>query len=258
MPRSAKSPLARPLSIPAILLAGLLTAVSAHANLSGPLTVKLIAPGGIIGDATPVSASDVVTPGSGIEISTGDGTNIGAWMLTPNGLPEQIDFSGNSILVRVAAGNVDASGNPVTGYLGRGVDHAHYEFDGLSVAGATIIGFNLGAADGFTFTGFNGVASPASPSSYIHLVSPSQIVFDLDTLVFKDRGNGQSNDYAEFRIDLITNATPPVPEPAQYALMLGGLALLGGLRRCRAAKRSTPGARRPALEPSRRVGCQSC
>lgn len=233
MPSSLKSLCTRRLPGVAILLAGLLTAVAAHADLAGPITVSLIAPGGVIGNPAPISLFDPVTPGPGVEISAGDGTNVGSFMLaTPMGLSEQIDFSGNSILVRVVAGNVDAGNNLVTGYLGLGPEHARYEFDGLNVAGSTITGLNLGSADGFTFVGFSGVASPAAPGSYIHLVSPSRIVFDLDTLVFKDRGLGQGNNYAEFRIDLVTAA---VPEPGQYALMLGGLLLLGGVRAWRAA-----------------------
>ena len=175
-----------------------------------------------------MSFSQWVTPGAGVEISAGDGSPIGANMLAAT-FPELIDFSGDSILLRVYAGSADG-GILTTGALGTATQHARYEFSGLQVPGQMIVGLSMGTSDGFAFSGFSGVASPASPGAYIHLVNPGSVSFDLDTLTFKDRGNGQSEAFAEFRIDL---ATTPVPEPSIGALLFAGLLLLGTVRRAR-------------------------
>ena len=54
----------------------------------------------------------------------------------------------------------------------------------------------------------------------MQLTNASMLSFDLISIVFAPRQGGQSGDYAEFRIDLLTT---PVPEPATWLLMAGGL-----------------------------------
>lgn len=203
----------------ALLLAGL--SVGAQATLLSPVTVRLLAPGGFTDggftDATPISASDSVSTGSGI--TPGDGSAIGDWMLDN----ETVQFDGNSIHLRLAAGAESPGGEFSTGYLGLGGQHARYEFDGLAVGGATIIGFNLYAADGFGAGGFSGVSAGVSAS----LLSPSLLSFNIDDLLFVDRGLGGSLNYADFRIDLLTrpDGGGNLPEPSSWALAL--LALTG-------------------------------
>ena len=213
------------------LSAGLLAAFPAQAVLNSTVSVSLLAPGGVVGNPIPITAVDVVSPGVGNEIEAGDATNIGSNNMLPG---ELINFQGDSILVHVAAGAENGSGQSITGLLGLGLQHAMYRFDNLAPAGQQITGITLGTGDGFTFAGFSGVASPASPGSYIRLASPTSITFDLDTLIFKDRGLalGQSYDFAEFRIDLTLASA--VPEPAQASLFAAGLLVLWAGRRRRA------------------------
>ena len=54
------------------------------------------------------------------------------------------------------------------------------------------------------------------------MVDADSIAFDLDTEVFKHRFAGSANNYAEFRIDIITAAVPEPPSLA-YLLLAGGL-----------------------------------
>jgi hypothetical protein len=212
---------------------GLALSLPAHASLTSNVTVTLSAPGGIIGDPTAITATQVATPADGIV--AGDGGDIGSgWMLDG----EQIVFSGNSIHITVAAGAGDGSpGSPyVSGYLGDAGLHALYLLEGLHIAGEEIVGFTAYAFDGFGTAGFSGLLSPADPTDYIALLSPSSLSFDLDTLVFADRSLGGSANHADFRIDLVTrtiNPPPPgeVPEPPMLALVFAGLGVLALRRR---------------------------
>lgn len=184
----------------------------ALAALDNPVTVSLVAPGGDVSGSLAFTLGQNVDPLVGIEV--GDGSDIGGYLLAG----EQIRFVDNSILLHVAAGwHDDTTGELSTGILAAGADPARYEFSGLAIAGQVIVGFNLYAFDGYATSGFSGVLSGASAS----LQSPSQLSFRLDELRFADRGNGSSNAYGEFRIDLLTQ---PVPEPAHWALLLAGLA----------------------------------
>lgn len=184
----------------------------ALAALNNPVTVSLVAPGGDVSGSPPFTLSQSVDPLVGIGV--GDGSDIGGYLLAG----EQIRFVDNSIRLHVAAGWQDGStGALSTGILGAGAEPARYEFSGLSIAGQTIVGFTLYAFDGYASSGFSGVLSGTSAS----LVSPSQLSFRLDDLRFIDRGNGSSNAFGEFRIDLLSQ---PVPEPAGWALLMAGLA----------------------------------
>lgn len=211
------------------LIAGLVAAlttllinVPAQAALSTDVTVKLIAPGGLQGDSTPIDLTQVAPLATGILAANLGGSGDISGMMLDN---EKIVFSGNSIELRVAAGFDDGLGNFSTGYLGSGGSHARYVLSGLDIAGQTIVGFSAYAFDGFGNAGFAGLLSPANPTDTIQLLSPSSVSFNLDDLQFKDRGLGGSGNFAEFRIDLVTQ---PVPEPSTLALFVaGGLAVVG-------------------------------
>jgi len=219
------------------------------AGLSGNVTVTLTAPGGTTTDPTPISLSDTVavSPAT-IEITAGNGTHIGAQMLTSptpiNGtIPlytatasEFIDFNGKSIYVRLLSHSVDALGVNTTGYLGSGSGHARYEITGLDVPGEIITGLSYVVGDNFSNSGTIGL-SPLPPASFIHLTSNTSLVFELDQLTFTDRELGSASNYAEFRLDLQTTA---VPEPEALALMVAGLALTAWARPRQARPRSTP------------------
>lgn len=202
-----------------------LSSLSARADFQSDIMVKLIAPGGIQGDSTPISVSQLVNSASlTTGVQSGDGGPIGGvWMLAG----EEVTFNGNSIHVRSYAGwdDLGTGGSSImTGYLGSGGDHARYEFDGLSIAGKTIIGLTVYAFDGYATSGFSGLASPAA-ASLVHLIDADTISLDLDSILFVNRGTGTSNAHADFRIDLITQdiGTGPgggnnLPEPATLAL----------------------------------------
>ncbi|RZL28843.1 MAG: PEP-CTERM sorting domain-containing protein [Rubrivivax sp.] len=140
---------------------------------------------------------------------------------------ERISFSGNSILLRVASGATD-NGALVTGYLPSGLDAARYEISGLAIPGQLIQSYTVTAFDGYGSSGSTGLLSPAPPASLVFLFNNNTVSFNLDSIVFQDRGTGQSGAYAEFRIDLVTT---PAPEPASALLLLAGGALLRLRRR---------------------------
>lgn len=196
---------------------GLAFVATAHADLANDVQVSLVAPGGIVGDSTPFTFTQLAPLATGI--TAGDGGDIGNFMLTG----EEIRFVGDSLLVHLAAG-----ADNVTGYLGLGSERARYVFDGLALAGRQIIGFNVSAYDGYGNSGFSGLASPDA-GSLVHLLSPSSLSLDLDTILLVSRGLGTSLDYAELRIDLLSTAA--VPEPAAALMMLVGLGLLAVPRR---------------------------
>ena len=213
------------------LLGGLalaLASLAAQADFATDLTVNLLAPGGTIsGGPSPIQLSQDVTVANladgVLSASLGGSGDISNFMLDG----ERVFFSGNSILLRVAVGDT-TGGIYTTGLLGSGGAHARYQVDGLHITGQAITGFQVYAFDGFATSGpasASGLLSPADPMVLVHQVDADSVAFDLDTLVFKHRFIGESNNYAEFRIDLLTT---PVPEPssAAYLLAAGLLALL--------------------------------
>jgi len=205
------------------LLALCSLAITAHAALISPVQVSLLAPGGIEDLPGAINVTDIASTASGIVV--GDGSEIGNLMLPG----ESIQFSGNSILLRVFAGFEDTNGDLLTGYLGLGGEHARYEFGGLAVAGKTIIGANILAIAG-VISGTGG-----------GFIGPDRVSFNLDELKFINPGTGTSNAFGDFRIDLVlqdtvTPPTPGVPEPG--TMVLSGLALVALLAsRRRAAQR---------------------
>ncbi|HEV6968246.1 PEP-CTERM sorting domain-containing protein [Roseateles sp.] len=223
--RLAASPVRRLLAAMAGTLL-LLSAPSARAGFQSDVTVRLIAPGGIQGNSTPINEQQVVAVAdlaTGLQAGASGGAITNTWMLAN----EEVTFVGNAIHVRSYAGYDDATGI-YTGYLGSGGAHARYEFDGLSIAGQTIVGFSVYAFDGYLTSGFSGLASPAA-ASLAHLIDADTVSLDLDSILFADRGTGTSNAHADFRIDLITrdngNNGGTLPEPATLALL--AIAALG-------------------------------
>ena len=203
---------------------------AAQAAFDGPVTISLLSPGGLVGDpSNTVNSFDQVSGADGLKLSPGDGSNIGGWLLSL----EQISFQNQSVNLRIGVGAVLNEGLPneqwVTGYLGNSSGHARYQFSNLTLTGKTIVGLSVTDKDGFLSTGFSGLLTPNTPSSYVHLLSGNSFSVDLDSLVFKNRGNGQSGGYADINVNLITQA---VPEPASALLFLGGgLLLAAGLRK---------------------------
>lgn len=204
-----------------------LASMSALADFAGDITVQLLAPGGTsAGGTSPIALSQTVAfadLATGVRAPNLGGSGaVGDYMLDN----ERVFFSGTMILLRVGAG--DATGGVLsTGYLGSGGEHARYQFDGLVFPGRAITGFLVYAYDAFATSGpasSSGLLSPADPMLLVHQVDADSVAFDLDTLQFKQRFAGESTNYAEFRIDLLT---APVPEPAAGWLMLaGGLLVL--------------------------------
>ena len=195
-------------------------ASSAHAVLADSIQVKLFAP-----DVTAAPYMQAAPLATGI--LAGNLGGIGA-ISTSMVDDEQISFSGDSIRIRVGSASADGF---TTGW-GAG---AKYELSGISVQNMLITGVTVSAFDGYLDTGVTGLASP-SPGTLVSLGGTSSLrvlSFALDdTLQFVNRGRGSAYNYAEFRIALITQEMPPVPEPGTLVLMvLGGLGLVAHQRR---------------------------
>lgn len=209
-------------------LSTLAVATSARADLLDTVAVQLIAPNGTENDPAPFTLSQAAPMSSGVlATNLGGFGDISEFMLDD----EQIAFSGNSILIRVAAGSADGL------HPGYG-DDAHYLLTGLAVAGETITGLTVYGFDGYSSVGpATGLADGAVPGALVHLGSDAHsISLDLDNaLSFRDRGLGGGLNYAEFRIDL---QTQPVPEPANWAMLLVGLGGMFGVLARRRSQRS--------------------
>lgn len=202
------------------LLALSAASVAHAANYSAPLTVSLLAPGGITSDGvsidpTPLDLSQQLAPNG--QILPGDGGAIGGFMLSA----EFIKNIGTSFQIRVAEG----ASNSTTGYLGSGSQHARYQFDGLNISGFAISGLTYSLKDNFLTTGTSGASNEAALISgqVVKLLSPHSFEVNLDQIKFRDRGLGESNNFVDFRIDVVTTA---VPEPSTAVLALLGLGVL--------------------------------
>ena len=131
----------------------------------------------------------------------------------------------------MAVGFDDMVGNLSTGILGANGEHARYDFDGLTITGQTITGFTVYAFNGYVRSGgVSGVLGGIGVS----LLSPNRLQFNLDDLRFLSIDPVASQNFGEFRIDLLTQ---PVPEPSSWALLLAGLVGVGHFTR-RAKARS--------------------
>ncbi len=202
----------------------LLPALPAQAALSDTITVTLSAPAGVETDPTPITLVQAAPLASGIlAAAQGGAGEISEFMLDF----EQIRFSGDSILVRVGSASADGLHS---GYAAG----AHYQISGIAMPGFTITGIAVQAFDGYEASGSSGLAPGLLASSFVSgNAGFSALRFTLDeSLVLLDRGQGGSYNFAEFRIDLLSQ---PVPEPAQWLLMAAGLGLLAMRRHTRAA-----------------------
>jgi hypothetical protein len=207
-----------------VAVVALFGAVPASAALVGSIDITLTAPGGIIGDSTPIDAINTVPAADGTLVSPGDGSNIGTWLLPI----ESIGLSGNSFMLTIASGGLNSASQPVTGYLGLGSAHAQYVFSNLQIPGQAIAGLSFSDYDSFAASGTIGLASPTDLSQVVQLLSPSSFSVNLDNLVFMDRGPGASYDYVDLQVTLNTTA---VPLPGAGILLLSGLSLLALCRR---------------------------
>lgn len=208
--------------LPALLLAG-----PTQAALLDTIVVKLVAPAGIESDNTPFELTQNAPLASGILApNLGGSGDISSFMLDN----ESITFADDAVLIRVAAGS-ESGLNP-----GYGVG-ARYEISGLGVDGFLVTGFSVSAFDGFGTSGNTGLTDGLLPGSLVSMDAGfDTLTLTLDnTLTFRDRGLGGSNNFAEFRIALISQ---PIPEPASVALMAAGLLALALGVRGRAARRS--------------------
>ena len=200
-------------------LAAICMAATANATLVDSAGVTLLAPGGLTSDSTPINVSDPAPLAMGIH--PGDGSNIGTYMLSS----EFISFKSptNALLLHIAAGDT-VGGNLVTGYLGSGGVHAQYDFTGLGVQGATIIGFNAI---------FSGLASPTLDTDFITLLSPTSLSINLDDLIFKPVAGGQSFAGMNLEIDLLSRplVVNGIPEPGTLMLALSAIGAFAVLRR---------------------------
>ena len=218
-------------------------ALPAAAALVTPISVSLIAPGGFTNgidppDTAPLLFNQTVSYGS--PITPAGGGAIGGFMLAD----EQVALNGDSIRIRAAQGSESGG----TGYLGLGGAHARYELSGLAIAGSTITGFTLYTFDGYGTSGFSGALSGVGVTfvdSADADTAPDLLTFNLDDLLFVNRGGGNSLNFAEFRIDILSrldNPPPPpppngVPEPGTLALAAVALFAL----RSSARRQGSPG-----------------
>ncbi len=202
----------------------LLAGMPAQASLIGDsVTAQLLSPNGITSDPSPINLSDTVTVGSGVEISAGDGSNIGGpttvgtitdcCMLTGATASEFIDFQADQILVQILAGDTDQSGNLITGYA----SGAQYILSSLDYIGGVITGITVNTS---------GFINPSALA--VTLVDPNTISLNLDTVEIAPPASGTA--FGDVTIGLqvrLTEPPPPtVPEPSTLLLIAAPALLL--------------------------------
>lgn len=167
----------------------------------------------------PFTASNTgVLVGAGVEITAGDGSDVGDNAMLPGaGVSEFIDIGDFSITLRLLAG--DSGPPPITGWG----TNARYIFSGLGIAGFDIVGVT--ATSLFGITNFD--------SSWASFDSPSQVSFRVDLVEFA-AGVGGVSAYGDVSLTLQTrpNGGGTVPEPGSLALVaMAMLSLWGASRR---------------------------
>jgi hypothetical protein len=220
-----------------VLISLLAVGLAQAATFSGPVTVSLIAPGGITDGVSiapdPLNLTQTLAP-AGDTISPAVGGDIGGFMLST----EFIKLIGTGFVVRAAEG----ASNGTTGYLGAGGQNARYQFGGLGIAGQLITGLSYTLTDTAappadtpggigTFVGVDN-ASALAAFNFVRLASPTSFEINLDHVHFRDRGAGQSNNFVDISISFTTAA---VPEPTSAAMGLFGVLVVVGLRARRRA-----------------------
>ncbi len=199
-------------------LAGL--AQAAPTMIGTSASISLSSPNGLLSDPTPISLHDTKAVGAGAEITAGDGSNVGSFMLTGGTAQESINLGALTITLRILSGDTDAQGNAVTGYAAG----AQYIFAGLDIGDPN---FSIVGATGAASGGINNFSS-----SWIHFNGVDQVAFDLDQIHFTPATGGTT--FGDVVITLQTQDNSGhggVPAPPTLALC--GLALLGlwGARR---------------------------
>lgn len=212
----------------------------AQAAPTSPVQVTVFVPGGYTGvSADGFSLTDTLAVA---DLATGiyaglETSNIGStdsnFMVTG----EFVRFNGNSIEAHVAAG-----AGLSTGLFSIDSDRARYEFDGLAIAGKVITGITVYGFDGFDTSGASGLDPSLDVTDFATFDGVDMVTLFIDELlVFLDRGAGEGDNFAEFRIDLLTRDAdvdpPTVPEPASAALALSALLALAWTRRRPAQRR---------------------
>jgi hypothetical protein len=198
----------------ALVAAGLVGAGQARAAIDSPVSVSLVAPGGIINTPGAIDVTEVVATADGIVV--GDSTTIGSVWMLPG---ESISFVGDTIHLVVAGGQT-ANNEWVTGYLGQGAQHASYVFNDLSIGGAPIGSFS------------ESHSGQVTGGTSVQLTGPHQITFNLDGLTFSPPTDPLAYPYplGDFTLSLVAQ---PVPEPASLALVAAGLLAVAGRVRAR-------------------------
>lgn len=96
--------------------------------------------------------------------------------------------------------------------------------------------FDYGGGSGYQFVQFNGTNVPgslvANPSALQHYSFSLGSALAVNTLTFFGRNDPSYNTLD----NVVVTASAAVPEPATWALMLGGLGLVGGALRRRTAR----------------------
>ena len=101
------------------------------------------------------------------------------------------------------------------------------------IGGSLTLDFDYGGGSNYQYVIFNGLTVPgsyvANPSGYQHYTFSLGAGSGSDTLTFAGRNDPSYNTLAHVSV----TQTAAVPEPASWALMLGGFGAIGGAMRSR-------------------------
>jgi hypothetical protein len=205
-----------------VLALGLTLALPTQASFIGTnVTFSLIQPPSSV-PADPLDPppllQDTVIVYTGLEVSAGDGSNIGDFMLSGPTLSEYIDVGADYVEFQLFGAEENTSGGfSLTGF-GTG---AKYQLD---FAAGVLALFETPTAVDMTLTGINNVTF----GTELMLVGDS-LMLALDTLGVQTSNDG----FGTVRLDFQLKDISGVPVPAALPLMLSGLAMMGFLARRR-------------------------